>query len=33
MGISLLAWLSSRDSHIEYGSRDDSQANMEMPMY
>ena len=30
MGISILAWLSSRD---QYGSRDDNQANMEMPMY
>jgi hypothetical protein len=35
MGISILAWLSSRDPHIgsRYGSRDDNQANMEMPMY
>ena len=42
MGISILAWLSSRDPHIGhtkmplfelYGSRDDNQANMEMPMY
>jgi hypothetical protein len=31
MGISILAWLSSRDP--QYGSRDDNQANMEMPMY
>ena len=28
MGISILAWLSSRDT--QYGSRDDNQANMEM---
>jgi hypothetical protein len=40
MGISILAWLSSRDPHIgprriegQYGSRDDNQANVEMPMY
>ena len=34
MDISILAWLSSRDHHIgQYGSRDDNQANMEMPMY
>ena len=38
MGISILAWLSSRDPHIDaveglYGSRDDNQANMAMPMY
>ena len=31
MGIPILAWLSSRD--LQYGSRDDNQANMEMPMY
>ena len=31
MSISILAWLSSRD--LQYGSRDDNQANMEMPMY
>ena len=31
MGISILAWLSSGDPR--YGSRDDNQANMEMPMY
>ena len=28
--LSILAWLSSRDPH---GSRDDNQANVEMPMY
>ena len=34
MGISILAWLSSRDPHEgQYGSRDDNQANMEMPLY
>ena len=41
MGISILAWLSSRDPHIgprrnawgQYGSRHDNQANMEMAMY
>jgi hypothetical protein len=36
MGISILAWLSSRDPRIvegQYGSRDDNQANMEIPMY
>jgi hypothetical protein len=32
MGISTLAWLSSLVSG-QYGSRDDNQANMEMPMY
>jgi hypothetical protein len=31
MGISILAWLSSRVSG-QYGSLDDTQANMEMPM-
>ena len=31
MDISILAWLSSRD--CQYGSRDDNQANIEMPMY
>ena len=31
MGISILAWLSSRDP--QSGSRDDNQAHMEMPMY
>jgi hypothetical protein len=31
MGISILSWLSSRDP--QYESRDDNQANMEMPMY
>ena len=35
MGISILAWLSSRDPHIGprriiYGSRDDNHANMEI---
>ena len=34
MGIFKLASLSSRDPYIgQYGSRDDNQANMEMPMY
>ena len=34
MGISILAWLSSRDAvEGQYGSRDDNQANMGMPMY
>jgi hypothetical protein len=43
MGISILAWLSSLDLYWpetardgvegQYGSRDDNQANMEMPMY
>ena len=40
MGISILAWLSSRDRILardgvccQYGSRDDNQANMEMAMY
>jgi hypothetical protein len=40
MGISILAWLWSRDPILardgverQYGSRDDNQANMEMPMY
>ena len=34
MGISILAFLSSRDPHIgQYGSKDDNKANMEMPMY
>ena len=34
MGISILAWLSSRDAvESQYGSRDDNQANMEMSMY
>ena len=34
MGISILAWLSSRDGvESQYESRDDNQANMEMPMY
>jgi hypothetical protein len=40
MGISILAWLSSRDPILardavdgQYRSRDDNQANMEMPMY
>jgi hypothetical protein len=40
MGISILAWLSSREPILardevegQYGSRDDNQANMEMPMY
>ena len=31
MGISIMAWLSSLDPY--WGSRDDSQVNMEMPMY
>ena len=31
MGIFILAWLSPRDP--QYVSRDDNQANMEMPMY
>ena len=31
MGIFILVWLSSRD--LQYGSRDDNQANMEMSMY
>jgi hypothetical protein len=31
MGISILAWLSSLDPI--WGSRDDNQANMEIPMY
>jgi hypothetical protein len=34
MGISILAYWSSRDPvSDQYGSRDDDQANMEMPMY
>jgi hypothetical protein len=40
MGISILAWLSSWDPILardgverQYESRDDNQANMEMPMY
>jgi hypothetical protein len=40
MGISILAWLSSEAPilaqdgvEVQYGSRDDNQANMEMPMY
>ena len=45
MGISILAWLLSRDPNMgrgmitrqiwkcQYGSRDDNQINMEMPMY
>ena len=34
MSISILALLSSRDPvEGQYGSRDDNQANMEMPMY
>jgi hypothetical protein len=33
MGISILAWLSSRDSVSgQYGLRGDNQANMEMPI-
>ena len=32
MGISILAWLSSRLGPI-WGSRNDNQADMEMPMY
>ena len=34
MGISILAWLSSRDPvEGQYGSMDDNQANMEMPVH
>jgi hypothetical protein len=40
MSISILAWLSSLDPYwpstpslANMGSRDDNQANMEMPMY
>jgi hypothetical protein len=34
MGISILAYWSSRDPFSDkYGSWDDDQANMEMPMY
>jgi hypothetical protein len=34
MGIFILVWLSSRDGvEGQYGSRDDNQANMEMPIY